>query len=118
MSLERSILKAFAMDQATWERHANPWSVWTRVATLPFWVLAIWSRTVLGWWALLPIGVLAFWTWFNPRLFPRPHSTDNWASKGVMGERVWVNRGKVEIPKHHRRMPYILATVGTVGAIF
>lgn len=27
--------RAMTMDDATWERHANPWSVWTRMATLP-----------------------------------------------------------------------------------
>jgi hypothetical protein len=118
MTLERGIAAAFAMDEGTWQRHANPWSVWTRVATLPLVVLAVWSRAWLGWWALGPVAAVVLWTWWNPRLFARPRSTDNWASKGVLGERVWLNRDVVPVPRHHRRMPHILSAVAAAGVIF
>lgn len=118
MTLERGIAAAFAMDEDTWLRHANPWSVWTRVATLPLLVLALWSRAWLGWWAIGPIAVLVLWTWLNPRLFPRPRSTDNWASRGVMGERVWLNRDKVPVPRHHHLVPKILMGVSGAGVPF
>jgi len=118
MTLERGIAAAFAMDDVAWQRHANPWSVWTRVATLPLVVLAVWSRAWLGWWALGAITVVVVWTRRNPRLFPRPLSTDNWASKGVLGERVWLNRDKVPVPRHHFLMPHILTAVAAAGVLF
>ena len=33
----------FRLDDEGWERHANPWSVWTRVATWPVLMLVLWS---------------------------------------------------------------------------
>lgn len=98
-------------------RHANPWSVYTRMATLPLLILAFWSRVWLGWWALLPIGIVLMWTWLNPRLFPPPKSTDNWASKAVLGERVWLNRQAVRVPKKHRLVPQILSALAAFGGV-
>jgi hypothetical protein len=117
MMLERGIARAFSMDEATWRRHASPWSVWTRVATLPLLVLAVWSRAWLGPWAVGPVALLLIWTWLNPRLFPAPRSTDNWASRGVMGERVWLNRREVAIPSHHRLVPHLLVAVAAAGGL-
>ncbi len=115
--LERGVTAAFGMDEATWARHANPWSVWTRNTVLPLLVIAFWSRVWLGWWAAVPVALALLWTWLNPRLFPIPDSTDNWASKAVLGERVWLNRKAVPVPAHHRAAPVILAAVAGVGAL-
>ena len=41
--LLRNVASFFRLDDAGWERHANPWSVWTRVAIWPALVLALWS---------------------------------------------------------------------------
>ena len=106
---------AFRMDDATWERHANPWSVYTRMATAPFIVLALWSRAWIGWWSLIPIAIVGAWLWLNPRAFPPPRSTNNWASKAVLGERVWLNRKTVPIPAHHARAAALLSVVGAIG---
>lgn len=67
MGWAQRIAAAFAMDDATWRRHANPWSVWTRFAAFPLLVLAIWSRVWLGWWAFVPVGVMMILLWYNPR---------------------------------------------------
>ena len=77
MTLERGIARLFAMSDGVWARHANPWSVWTRMATLPVLLLALWSRAWIGWWALLPVAAVLVWTWLNPRLFPPPRTTDD-----------------------------------------
>jgi hypothetical protein len=118
MTLERTIAASFNMDEATWARHANPWSVWTRFTVLPLLILAIWSRVWLGWWCLIPVIIVVGWMWLNPRIFPKPNSTNNWASKAVFGERVWLNRDNIPVPKHHQRVPSILSAVSASGIIF
>jgi hypothetical protein len=113
----KNISALFGMDDRTWARHANPWSVWTRVAILPLLALAIWSRVWIGWWVLVPVIGLAVWTWINPRAFPPPLSTNSWASKAVLGERVWLNRRSVPIPEHHRRAANILTMISASGLL-
>jgi hypothetical protein len=113
--LERRIAAAFAMDDATWARHANPWSGWTRMTALPALVLAGWSRAWIGWWALLPLALAIAWTWMNPRLFPPPRRWDAWITRGVLGERLWLARDRVPVPEHHRRLPNLLSLLGAAG---
>lgn len=118
MTLERAIGRIFRLDDAAWMRHANPWSVLTRNTVLPALILAFWSRLWLGWWALAPIALAILWTWGNPRLFPPPGSLDNWASRAVLGERIWLNRDSVPVPAHHRRVPNVLSAVSAAGMLF
>ena len=107
------------MNDATWKRHANPWSVWTRFLVLPLLVLAIWSRVWIGWWCLAPVALLIVWTFINPRAFSKPASTENWASKATLGERVWLNRKTLPIPEHHARFSQALnAVMGLVPLIY
>lgn len=108
MTLEALIARWHAMDDTAWARHANPWSVWTRVPILPALVLAAWSRVWIGWWAVLPVAVLLAWTWLNPRAFRPPAGTDSWASRAVLGERLWLARRAVPVPSHHRVLPHVL----------
>jgi hypothetical protein len=118
MTLERAIGRVFRLDEATWMRHANPWSVFTRNTVLPLLIFTFWSRLWLGWWALVPIALAILWTWGNPRLFPAPESFDHWASRAVLGERVWLNRDSVPVPAHHRKVPDILSAVSGAGMLF
>lgn len=104
-----------AMSDETWARHANPLSGWSRVTILPLLVLAVWSRVWLGWGCLVPVALVGAWTWLNPRVFPRPASLDNWMSRGVLGERIWLARRQSPVPAHHRRMPTILAGASAAG---
>lgn len=97
------------MTDEVWARHANPWSVWTRVASLPFLLAAIWSHTRLGWLAAVPVGLVVVWLWLNPRIFPPPRTTTSWASRATLGERVWLARDRVPIPGHHARAARLLA---------
>lgn len=48
MTLERKIAQTFALDDETWLRHANPWSLVLRNTVLPHLILAFWSRLWLG----------------------------------------------------------------------
>lgn len=118
MTLERTIAKAFRLTDANWMKHANPWSVWTRYSVLPLIVLAFWSRAWIGWWCLLPGAISILWMFFNPVFFSRPKSTRNWASRAVLGERVYLNRDKVEIPDIHKTPLYgILNGISSVGMV-
>ncbi len=117
-TIESIIANKFKLDDKTWMRHANPWSVYTRTSALPLLVIAIWSRIWFGWWSIVLILIAIVWIWFNPRIFPEVKYTDNWASRGVFGERVWLNRNKIPIPEHHRKMPNILNFVQGIGIIF
>ncbi len=106
------------MSDETWSRHANPWSVWTRFTALPLLILSIWSRTWIEYWAWIPIALSVLWIWINPRLFSKPLSTNNWASKAVLGERVWINRKNISVPRHHRFAPNLLSSVSAIGLPF
>ena len=111
MRYEALTARLFGMSDAVWARHANPWSVWTRVASLPILLLAIWSPRWLGWWAALPIAAVVLWLWLNPRLFPIARRTGSWASRVTFGERVWLNRKRVPVPAHHVRVAHMLSAV-------
>ena len=117
MTIEARIARAHRMDDAAWARHANPWSVWTRVPVLPLLALAVWSRAWIGWWAILPIVLLLAWAWVNPRAFPPPPSLDNWASRAVLGERLWLARAGAPVPPHHRVLPNVLSAVAAAGGL-
>lgn len=117
MTLGKTIVKAFQMDEETWKRPANPWSGWTRVPILPLLVFVLWSRVWIGWGMLVPLAGLAGWTWLNPRIFSPPETADNWMSKGVLGERVWLHRDQVPLPDHHRGIPSLLAAVSAAGLL-
>ena len=106
------------MDDTVWDRHANGWSVWTRFFSLPLMLAAIWSHVWIGGiGATALVALVAFATWINPRLFPAPKTTDTWHAKATFGERVWLNRGRVPIPRHHAVMAHILAFGGAIGAV-
>ena len=55
---------------------------------------------------------------YFPIFFNKPKSTNNWASKSVLGERVFLNRDKVEIPKRHQTIAKILNSISSIGMIF
>ncbi|MFK7772498.1 MAG: DUF6653 family protein [Saprospiraceae bacterium] len=116
MTLERRIANVFKLDDENWMKHANPWSVWTRYSVLPIIVIAFWSRIWIGWWCLVPGMLSILWMFFNPIVFSKPKSTKNWASKCVLGERVFLNRDKVPIPEIHKKPIHkILNIISSIG---
>ena len=115
MNVEKKLTQWMGMDEATWQKHANPKSVFSRMLVLPLMLSSIWSRKWLGWKAVFPFAIAMLWNWFNPRLFDKPKSTDNWASKAVFGERVWLKKDEEPIPKRHIGLPEFLNAVNTVG---
>ena len=113
--MEGWLRRAFGMTDAVWRRHANPWSVWTRFLGLPALAAAIWSREWWDWWALAPSAVVVVWLWLNPRVFSAPRSTDNWTSKSILGERVWLERRTLDLPRLFHVKPHLGNAVAALG---
>ncbi len=118
MSVDTRLAKAFGLEGEAWQRHANPWSVYTRIPIPTLLVAAIWSRQWIGRWSLVPVALVCAWTAINPRAFPPPRSMDHWASRGVLGETYWSNRKAVPIPPRHRVAPNVLAAISGLGVPF
>ena len=109
--------RTMGMDDATWARHSNPMSGWSRISILPLLTLAIWSRVWLGWHAIWFIALVLLWTWANPRMFGPPKSDVAWMTQGVLGERIWLARLTLSIPRHHEKTTRILNIVAGFGVL-
>ncbi|MCE7028406.1 DUF6653 family protein [Jiella avicenniae] len=105
------------MDDATWERHANPLSVWSRVAALPLLAFSVWTRVWIGWWCLLPIAAVALFVFVNPRLFAPPVRRDSWAARATFGERLFLARTECPVPAGHERPALLLTGVSIAGIV-
>lgn len=117
MELDKALSKLFLPDDASWLKHANPWSVWSRFATLPFIVLSIWSRVWIGWYCLIPIVILIAWILVNPTLFSKPKDFNSWAAKAVLGERMFMKRQENPISAEHSKVIVILNVLQSCGAL-
>ena len=115
MDLFAASERLMRMDEAGWRRHATPLSGWTRFAILPAFAAAVWSRVWIGWGALVPVAALVLWTFANPRAFPPPADYGAWMSRGVLGERLWLDRAHRPIPAHHVRAAGLTTAVAATG---
>lgn len=112
------VTRLMGMDDRVWARHMNPWSGYSRFTIFPLLTLALWSRVWMGWWSVLPVGLVLAWNWLNPRVFSPPRSLNAWVTRGVLGERVWLNRKNVPIPRHHAATAARLAWLSGLGLPF
>ncbi|KZN14734.1 DUF6653 family protein [Marinomonas sp. TW1] len=110
--------KLMSMDEQSWSRHANPWSVYSRFSIMPMLSLAIWSREWVGYHCLVFILLCVLWVWLNPRLFSPPKDHNNWASKGTFGERLYLDRANQSLPAHHLVMAKALQWGSAIGLVF
>lgn len=108
--------KLMRMDDSAWARHANQWSVYSRIVGGTAVFFALWSGYWIGWAAVVPVALAVGWIYLNPRLFSPPKSTSNWAARGVLGERVFLNRRAVPIPGEYVTVSY-LTTAVAIGFI-
>lgn len=118
MTLEKSMAAAFRLTGDGWQRHANPWSVYTRIPIPALMAVAVWSRDWIGWWSLAPVAAVVAWAAVNPTFFQPPQSLNHWASRAVLGETLWADRKMVPIPEHHRRAPIVLTGLNALGVPF
>ncbi len=111
MSLEKTLAKIFNLNEQNWLKHSNPVSVYTRYLVLPFLSAPIYFRYELGniWWVFFVLAIL--WMFINPVLFPKPKSTKNWASRCVLGERVYAKRKELNLPEHHQSPIFVLSNL-------
>jgi hypothetical protein len=126
VGLGKKLSGAFGLKDENWVRHSNPASVWTRFGVLPLLAGSIWSRKWIGRWSrkwigrrcLIPLGLSTAWLFANPLFFRPPRSTKNWASKGVLGERIWVNHDRSELPDPlNSVLPTVASTYQAVGLV-
>ncbi len=115
MDLFRASERMMRMDDAAWARHANPLSGWSRVAIGPGLIFAIYARSWIGAWCLVPIVALVAFVWINPRLFPAPADHDDWMARGVLGERWFLARHHAAIPRHHEAAAGALTVLSLIG---
>lgn len=77
------------LPENVWNRHSNPKSGWSRLASYPILVFALYARN----WRLF--GATAVFVLLNPILFPEPESeSDEWMSRVVRAEQAWTDAGK------------------------
>lgn len=115
MSISEGIARLFAMDDLAWRRHANPWSVWTRLAAVPAGAAAGWSREWIGWWAVIPGVLVVGWLFANTKVF-RPVGPGGWAADGIHGERWWLQQ-RHRVPSRHRTVLRCLIVLGLASAV-
>ncbi len=111
-------IRALGMQSKAWQRSATPFSVYTRLLTVPLLVLAIGSHAWFGaGTALAATAAVGVWLWLSPKLFPAPRSMDSWAARATMGERIWLNRLSVPIPAEDSRKGLLLSLVSAAGFV-
>jgi hypothetical protein len=84
------------------QRHAHPFSAWSRLLSTPLLVVPLWNRR---WWLYVPIGA---WFAVNPVLAPRAHDTSSFATRAILGEESWTRDPTSE--------PMVLALTGAATA--
>jgi hypothetical protein len=72
------------LSDLVWRRHANPWSVWTRLLSVPLVFVPFWTRS------RSQGAAVAAWMAINPVAFPEPRDRNEWAARAIRGERLWV----------------------------
>ena len=73
-----------ALTHMVFARHSNPWSAWTRWASVPLLLVPMWTRRRSH--AVL-VGA---WMAANPVVFPRPADDRAWSTRAILGEEVWI----------------------------
>lgn len=65
------------------QRHAHPFSAWSRLLSAPLLMVPLWTRR---WSLYLPIGA---WFAVNPVMTPPAHDPSSFATRAILGEESW-----------------------------
>jgi len=116
------VLPVARFRRAIFARHCNPWSAWTRLASIPVIVLTAWTRR----WSHAVL--IALWLAVNPFVFGKPEYERAWSTRAMLGEEQWISRrprdaamfvsaltsatavGAVIAAHRHRLIPAVIAT--------
>ena len=98
------------LSERVWRRHSSPWSVWTRVLSYPLVYLPFWNRS----WK--QGAAVAVWLAVNPVIFPEPKDDSSWATRGVLGEKLWMAERPRDVISLLNIASGIVGVVGIVAA--
>ena len=87
-----------SMSARMFQRHAHPFSAWSRLLTTPLLLVPLWTRR---WWLYAPIGA---WLAINPIITPKAHDLSSFAARAILGEESWTHDPTSE--------PTVLAVTG------
>jgi hypothetical protein len=113
MGTANAAVKTFGLNEENWKKHANPWSVWSRMAAFVVMIAAIFARELFGWWTLAFIGAGIIFMFLNTRIFPGVDQPRRWDEKGIYGEKLWTL--KDEAAAGHRKAINLLIGIAGIG---
>lgn len=79
-------------EDRRWAGRSHPWCVYTRLAAALLLIVALTTHRSLGIYALIPIGLCLFFIIVNPFVFRAPKDDSRWATRSVLGQRIWRQR--------------------------
>lgn len=95
------------LRRALFARHSNPWSAWTRWASIPLVLVPVWTRR----WS--HAAIVGAWLTVNPVIFPEPKSQGRWATRAMLGEELWT----IHRPKDAALVVSVVTSVIAIYAI-
>lgn len=99
------------LSEVFWRRHSNPKSGWSRTATTPALLYAVYRRDLR-----LLVAVLAFAV-LNPLLFSPPETDEAWMTRVVLAERWWTEEGRGVLDLSYPNVLNLLNVPATVYAL-
>lgn len=79
-------------EDRRWAGRSHPWCVYTRLAAALLLIIALTTHRSLGIYAAIPIGLCLFFIIVNPFIFRPPKDDTHWATRSVLGQRLWRQR--------------------------
>jgi hypothetical protein len=95
------------VKRAVFARHCNPWSAWTRWASVPLVLVPVWRRS---WRDAALVGA---WMAVNPVVFGKPAHERAWSTRAMLGEEKWIS----ERPMDAAMAVNAAATAAGIGAM-
>ena len=86
----------------TFQRHAHPFSAWSRLLSAPLLLVPLWTRR---WWFYVPVGA---WFAVNPVITPPARDRSSFATRAILGEESWTRDPTSE--------PMVMALSGMASA--
>lgn len=79
-------------EDRRWAGRSHPLCVYSRLAAALALIVVLTTHRSLGVYALVPVGICLFFILVNPFVFPAPEDDKSWATRSVLGQRLWRKR--------------------------